>query len=225
MVRMVQGLKHLGLDTTLQQAFSYSLGMIATLATVIGIVVVQRVRHTDALERQEFMSLERVFAVLMVFTACSMAFAHGSNDVSNAVGPLAAVFSTLSSGGGNITQKMAMPSWLLLIGGAGIVTSVLVFGYRVMRTISTQITGLTPSSAFAAELAAAITVVLASAMALPVSTTYTLVGGVLGVGLASGLSAINLRVVATILVFWIVTLPAGAILCIIFFYGFKSVFG
>jgi len=118
-----------------------------------------------------------------------------------------------------------MPSWILFLGGAGIVAGLALYGYRVMRTIGTQITELTPSSGFAAELAAATTVVLASAYSLPISTTHTLVGGVLGVGLAKGLHALNLRVVGTIFLSWLVTLPAGAILAIIFFYVFKAIFG
>ncbi|MBT5702035.1 MAG: inorganic phosphate transporter, partial [Gammaproteobacteria bacterium] len=121
--------------------------------------------------------------------------------------------------------KARMPSWILFLGGAGIVAGLAIYGYRVMRTIGTHITELTPSSGFAAELAAATTVVLASAYSLPVSTTHTLVGGVLGVGLAKGLHALNLRVVGTIFLSWLVTLPAGAILAIIFFYIFKAIFG
>ncbi|MEK9822082.1 MAG: inorganic phosphate transporter, partial [Gammaproteobacteria bacterium] len=147
-----------------------------------------------------------------------------SNDVANAIGPLAAVNSIISSGG-EVAQKAMMPNWILLLGGGGIVAGLALYGYRVMRTIGTHITELTPSSGFAAELAAATTVVLASGYSLPVSTTHTLVGGVLGVGLARGIAALNLRVVGTIFVSWLVTLPAGAGLAIIFFYMFKAIFG
>jgi PiT family inorganic phosphate transporter len=168
--------------------------------------------------------VERIFGVLMVFTACSMAFAHGSNDVANAIGPLAAINSILSSGG-EVAQKAMIPIWLLLLGGGGIVAGLAMYGYRVIRTIGTSITELTPSSGFAAELAAGTTVVVASGASLPISTTHTLVGGVLGVGLARGLSALNLRVVGTIFISWIITLPIGAVLAIIFFYMFKAIFG
>jgi len=112
-----------------------------------------------------------------------------------------------------------------MLGGSGIVLGLATYGYKVIRTIGTSITELTPSSGFAAELAAATTVVVASALSMPVSTTHTLVGGVLGVGLARGISALNLRVVATIFVSWMVTLPVGATLAIIFFYMFKWLFG
>ena len=117
-----------------------------------------------------------------------------------------------------------MPAWILLVGGVGIVVGLVTYGYKVMATIGTKITELTPSRGFAAELGASATVVLASGIGLPISTTHTLVGAVLGVGLARGLAAINLRTVATIFTSWIITLPAGAILSILFFYIFKAVF-
>ena len=166
----------------------------------------------------------RIFAVMMVFTACSMAFAHGSNDVANAIGPLAAINGIIESGG-IVGTKSATPNWILLLGAGGIVAGLALYGYRVIRTIGTHITELTPSSGFAAELAAATTVVVASGASLPISTTHTLVGAVLGVGLARGISALNLRVVGTIFVSWLVTLPAGAGLAILFFYFFKWLFG
>lgn len=223
MVTMVKGLKHVGLDLTFQQAILYSM-VVAGLVCLIGIVALTRIKRVVASLNHDIVNIERMFGVLMLFTACAMAFAHGSNDVANAIGPLAAVNSIIDSGG-DVVQKARMPSWILFLGGAGIVAGLAVYGYRVMRTIGTHITELTPSSGFAAELAAATTVVLASAYSLPVSTTHTLVGGVLGVGLAKGLHALNLRVVGTIFLSWLVTLPAGAILAIIFFYIFKAIFG
>jgi PiT family inorganic phosphate transporter len=223
MVTMVKGLKHLGLDLTFQQAILYSM-VIAGLVCLIGVVALTRIKRLVASLNHDIVNIERMFGVLMLFTACAMAFAHGSNDVANAIGPLAAVNSIIESGG-DVVQKARMPTWILFLGGAGIVAGLAIYGYRVMQTIGTHITELTPSSGFAAELAAATTVVLASAYSLPVSTTHTLVGGVLGVGLAKGLHALNLRVVGTIFLSWLVTLPAGAILAIIFFYIFKAIFG
>jgi PiT family inorganic phosphate transporter len=190
---------------------------------LIGAIAVSRVKRVSESVHHDVVNIERLFGVLMLFTACSMAFAHGSNDVANAIGPLAAVNSIIASGG-EVAQKAAMPNWILLLGGGGIVAGLALYGYRVMRTIGTHITELTPSSGFAAELAAATTVVLASGYSLPVSTTHTLVGGVLGVGLARGIAALNLRVVGTIFISWLVTLPAGAGLAIIFFYMFKAIF-
>ena len=223
MVTMVKGLKHVGLDLTFQQSILYST-VFAGLVCLIGVLALTRIKRVVASSSHDIVNIERMFGVLMLFTACAMAFAHGSNDVANAIGPLAAVNSIIESGG-DVVQKARMPSWILFLGGAGIVAGLAIYGYRVMRTIGTHITELTPSSGFAAELAAATTVVLASAYSLPVSTTHTLVGGVLGVGLAKGLHALNLRVVGTIFLSWLVTLPAGAILAIIFFYIFKAIFG
>lgn len=159
----------------------------------------------------------------MMFTACAMAFAHGSNDVANAVGPLAAVVSIVESGG-EVAQKSALPVWILLLGGTGIIIGLVTYGHKVIATVGTGITQLTPSRGFAATLAAAITVVIASGTGLPISTTHTLVGGVLGVGLARGMDALNMNVVRTIFLSWIVTLPAGAILSILFFFTLKGMF-
>ncbi|MBO6565609.1 MAG: inorganic phosphate transporter [Pseudomonadales bacterium] len=223
MVTMVKGLKHVGLDLNFQQSIFMSLG-VATTVCLIGVIALSRIKRVVTSSSHEIVNIERMFGVLMLFTACSMAFAHGSNDVANAIGPLAAVNSVIEAGG-NVMQSARMPNWILLLGAVGIVSGLALYGYRVMRTIGTNITELTPSSGFAAELAAATTVVVASGYSLPVSTTHTLVGGVLGVGLARGLHALNIRVVGTIFVSWLVTLPAGAILAIIFFFMFKSIFG
>jgi PiT family inorganic phosphate transporter len=152
-----------------------------------------------------------------------MAFAHGSNDVANGIGPLAAVVSIVSTG--EVTQSSDLPLWILVLGGAGIVLGLSTMGYRVMKTIGTKITELTPSRGFCAEIAAATTVVIASRLGLPVSTTHIIVGAVLGVGLARGIAAIDLRVVAGIVTSWLVTLPIGATLAAFFFFFFKGVFG
>jgi len=160
---------------------------------------------------------------MMLFTACAMAFAHGSNDVANGVGPLAAVYGLVQSGG-EVAQKSALPLWILMLGGAGIVVGLATFGYRVMRTIGTRITELTPTRGFSATMAAAATVVLASRTGMPVSTTHIAVGAVMGVGLARGIGAIDLRVIGGIVVSWIVTLPVGGILAALFFFTLKGIF-
>jgi PiT family inorganic phosphate transporter len=161
---------------------------------------------------------------MMIFTACAMAFAHGSNDVANGIGPMAAVVSIIQSGG-EVAQKSALPLWILAVGGAGIVVGLATLGYRVMRTIGTKITELTPSRGFCATLAAASTVVLASRTGLPVSTTHIAVGAVIGVGLARGIGAIDLRVIGGIIVSWLVTLPVGGVLAMLFFFALKGIFG
>ena len=223
MVTLVKGLKHIGLEVTFQQALIYSL-VTAMFIALIGIYGLSRIKRVTRSEQGDIVNLERAFGVLMIFTACAMAFAHGSNDVANAIGPLAAINSVIENGG-MFGTKSSIPGWILLLGGTGIVLGLATYGYKVIRTIGTHITELTPSSGFAAELAAASTVVIASGYSLPVSTTHTLVGGVLGVGLARGIAALNLKVVGTIFASWLVTLPAGAILAIIFFYMLKAIFG
>ena len=223
MVTFLKGLKHVGLSFTFSQSIAWSL-VFALVVTLIGTLLLQRIDNTTR-ERNGAMfdGVERVFAVLMVFTACSMAFAHGSNDVANAIGPLAAVVSVVQSGG-VVAAQSTIPSWVLLIGATGIVIGLAMLGLRVMMTVGRAITELTPSRGFAAELAAAGTVVIASGTGLPISTTHTLVGAVIGVGLAKGIGAINLRVVGKIILSWIVTLPVGAGLSILFFYALKGFF-
>ena len=224
MVTLLKGLKHIGLHLTFLQATGFS--VVAGLAVMaLGAILLTRIKIDKKANKDfRYASVEKVFAVLMVFTACAMAFAHGSNDVANAIGPLAAVVSTIQNNG-EILAKSALPSWILLLGGGGIVVGLATFGYKVMGTIGRKITELTPSRGFAAELAAATTVVIASGTGLPVSTTHTLVGAVLGVGLARGISALNLRVIGSIVSSWIITLPAGAFLSILFFFTLKGIFG
>ncbi|MFT5502528.1 MAG: PiT family inorganic phosphate transporter [Gammaproteobacteria bacterium] len=223
LVTLFKGLKHIGLE------FSGSQNLI--VAVISGLIVmglgkyyISRIK-IDPSDDVDFhyANVEKIFAVLMVVTACSIAFAHGSNDVANAVGPMAAVISIASEG--EVSQNSAMPVWVLLIGGIGIVAGLAMYGHKVIATIGKKITELTPSRGFACELAASTTIVIASGTGLPISTTHTLVGAVLGVGMARGIGAINLGVVGKIFMSWIITLPAGAGLAIFFFYFFKGIFG
>jgi PiT family inorganic phosphate transporter len=224
MVTFVKGLQHVGINLSTSQSIAWSL-VFALMITVFGALLLQRIDNTTKEKNGAmFDGVERVFAVLMVFTACAMAFAHGSNDVANAIGPLAAIVSVVQSGGAVATTS-DVPYWILLIGASGIVMGLGMLGYRVMITVGRTITELTPSRGFAAQLAAAGTVVLASGTGLPISTTHTLVGAVLGVGLARGIGAINLGVLGKIVLSWIVTLPVGAGLSILFFFALKGFFG
>lgn len=219
LVTILKGLKHVGLNLSIGNSYALAIGIAATIA-VIGAIFVQRIQPDPKLEKKHhFYTVERVFAVLMVVTACGMAFAHGSNDVANAIGPLAAVINVAQSG--VVAAQSATPVWILLLGGVGIVVGLATYGVRVIATVGEKITHLTPSRGFAAELAAATTIVLASGTGIPISTTHTLVGAVLGVGLARGIDAIDLRVVGRIFVSWVVTIPAGAILAIFFFTIFR----
>ena len=221
-LKHVESLKHLAKDMPTSMLIAVLVGIAASVIAVFIISRIKAIPEDD--EEFSYASMEKLFGALMVITACSMAFAHGSNDVANAIGPLAAVYSIVESGG-QIVSKSALPSWILLVGGGGIVFGLATFGFRVMKTIGKGITELTPSRGFSAELAAATTVVLASYTGLPVSTTQVLVGAVLGVGIARGLASLNMRVINRIFLSWIITLPAGALMSILFFFTLKGIFG
>jgi PiT family inorganic phosphate transporter len=220
LVTLFKGLKNLKLNFDLPEALGLSVG-IGILGAALGWWVIQRVkRASERREEKRFADVERVFVVLQIMTACAVAFAHGSNDVANSIGPLAAVAAVVHEA--DLTQKAPVEIWMLAIGGVGIVFGLATWGYRVMETVGRKITELTPSRGFSAELAAALTIVLASRLGIPVSTTHILVGSVLGVGLARGIGALDLRVVGRILVSWVATLPIAAVLSIFFFYLFKG---
>lgn len=224
LVTMFKGLKHLNLELTPIQSFGVAT-LFGIFTASIGWFFVRKVTDDPTANRSfSYASVEKVFTPMMLFTACAMAFAHGSNDVANGIGPLAAVYSIISSGG-EVMQSSELPIWILLLGGGGIVLGLITLGYRVMLTVGKKITELTPSRGFCAELAAATTVVLASRTGLPVSTTHILVGSVLGVGLARGIGALDLRVVLNIIISWLVTLPAGALMAMLFFFTLKGIFG
>lgn len=221
---VTKGLKHIGLDLSSTQGFFLAVG-VGVAVMLLGIALLSRIKiDVEADKDFHYASVEKVFAVLMIFTACSMAFAHGSNDVANAVGPLAAIVGVIQSGGEAVGAKTALPAWVLLLGAVGIVVGLATYGYKVIATIGKEITELTPSRGFAAELATATTVVGASAIGLPVSTTHTLVGAVLGVGLARGIGALNLGVIGKIFMSWLITLPVGAALSIVFFFILRGIF-
>ena len=218
LVTVFKGLRHLNLKITTTESLIIAF-VISYFAALVGFFALRKI--PDNLEykdiHEEINVLERIFGTLMIFTACAMAFSHGSNDVANAIGPLAAINSIINSSGVG-QQTSGMPFWVLLTGAAGIVIGLSTYGYKVIATIGGKITELTPSRGFAAEFATASTVVLASAFGLPISTTQTLVGGVLGVGFARGIGALDLGVVRNIFMSWVITLPAGAGLCILYYY-------
>ena len=221
MMTLTKGLKHVGLDLTTPQNLVIAT-VVSIIVAVAGKLIIDRIQvDPDADRKFRFATVERIFGVLMVITACSMAFAHGSNDVANAVGPVSAVISVATTG--LVEGKSAVSPWVLLLGGGGIVLGLATYGRKVMQTVGTQITALTPSRGFAAEMSAASTIVLASSTGLPISTTHTLVGAVLGVGMARGISAINLTVIRNIFLSWLITVPAGAVLSVIFFFILRAV--
>ena len=170
----------------------------------------------------DYLTVEKIFVYLQILSACFVAFAHGANDVANAIGPLAGILSAIKSG--VIEMEAQVPLLVLLLGGLGIVVGLATWGWRVIETIGKCITELTPTRGFAAEFGAAITIVLASKLALPVSTTHTLVGAVLGVGLARGLNSLNLSTIRDIAISWVITIPAGAAITVAFFYIIRGFF-
>ena len=223
LITLFKGLTHLNITLSVGQSFLLAIvfGIIVAGFGKIGISKIKLPANSDT--HEEYASIEKIFGTMMVFTACAMAFAHGSNDVANGIGPMAAVISIVGSGGA-VSQEAGLPIWILLVGGAGIVVGLATLGYKVMLTIGTKITELVPTRGFAATAAAAATVVLASRTGLPVSTTHIAVGAVMGVGMARGIGALDLKVIGGIFMSWIITLPVGGGLAIFFFFFFKGIF-
>lgn len=221
-VTLIKGMEYLKAKPNFAQSVMIAL-LISSAMTVVGILLMRRIKM-DPNDHRKLVSakIERIFGILTVFTACALAFAHGSNDIANAIGPLAAVISIIKYQ--DVLANSAVPFWIPLFGAAGMLTGLIMLGYKIMSTIGSNITQLTPSRAFAAQLATASTVVIASGLGLPISTTQTLVGAVLGVGFARGIGALNLQVVGNILVSWVITLPIGAGTSILFFYLIKWAF-
>lgn len=222
-VTISKGLKHVGLNLSGWETFGISITL-AIIAGVLGAIYFRSQAFTNKVKDQSsFGGVEKIFSILMLLTACAMAFAHGSNDVANAIGPLAAVESIVANGG-DIASKTGMAPWVLPLGALGMGVGLAIMGKSVMATVGTGITELTPSRGFAAQFACAVTVVLASGTGLPISTTQTLVGAILGVGFARGIAAINLGIIRNIVASWFVTLPAGAVLSIVIYYILHAIF-
>ena len=218
MLTFLKGLKHVGIDLDFVEAAFFSF-LFAIVITIIGLLLLK----TSNISKQKDASIESFFAILVIFTACAMAFAHGSNDVANAVGPLAAVVNTVSQND-SLNNEIAVTSWILLLGSIAIVIGLLTYGFRVIGTVGKGITKITPSSGFAAELSAATIVVLSSSYGFPVSTTHTLVGAIIGIGLVNSSRNLDWSNVVQIFSGWIVTIPVGGILSILIFYIFKSIY-
>ena len=202
------------------------------LAALVGSVMagfsLRLIRHVEAIPSaavgdRRTAPAERVFKYLQIMTACYVAFAHGSNDVANAVGPYAAVVSILQSR--SVSDQTIVPLWILMLGGVGIVIGLATLGYKVIETIGRRITELTPSRGFAAEFGTASTVIICSKLGIPISTTHTLVGAVMGVGFARGLSALDFRVVRNILSTWIITIPVTMVIAMMLFALLRLLFG
>ena len=209
LITIFKGLKHLKLDLTGPQALIVAVigGLIAVAISFIP--TSKKLKGAEELPlKEQLVLVEKLFTVLVIITSCTVAFAHGANDVANAVGPLAAVVEIAKTN--EIPKEVSVELWVLALGGAGIILGLATYGYRVMTVVGTRITEMTPSRGVAADLATSVTVLVCSKMGLPISTTHTLVGAILGVGLARGITAINRKTVKSIFTSWIITVPITA---------------
>ncbi len=196
---------------------------VGSLLTEVKALSKQMRKETSFIERtSEYHVVEKMFVYLQIITACFVAFAHGSNDVANAIGPVAAVLDIIKNG--IVSDVTNVPSWLLAFGGLGIVVGLATWGWRVIETLGKKITELTPTRGFCAEFGAATTILIASKLGLPISTTHCLVGAVIGVGLARGMRALNLSILRDIALSWVITIPASAAMSILIFYTLKAIF-
>jgi inorganic phosphate transporter, PiT family len=211
------GLHNLHLHFTLPFAFALALS-IGALAFLISFLIMRKVTRFA----KDYIFVEKIFVYLQILSASYVAFAHGANDVANAIGPVSAVLDILKTG--TISSTSKVPSWLLALGGLGIVIGLATWGWRVIETIGKKITELTPTRGFCAEFGAATTILVASKCGLPISTTHCLVGAILGVGLARGISSLNLGMVREIVFSWIITIPASAGISVLSYYLLKSIF-
>ena len=219
LITVTKGLKNIFKQQELFVSFQESVFISAIAALLFTFIFY----YFSKAKLKQSVDSESQFAYLMIFTSCAVAFAHGSNDVANAIGPLAAI-NQATNQLLNQPYTLETPLWILFLGATGIVIGLATLGYRVMKTIGENIVKLTPSKGFSAQLAAALTVVIASQLDMPVSTTHTLVGAVIGIGLVEGASTINFNSVRTIVLSWVVTLPAGALLSIAFLELFTNLF-
>jgi PiT family inorganic phosphate transporter len=218
-----KGLKNIHLDLKGSEAITLSIigGLIA--AGISNLFIRRNRNYNGELPfEQQLAAVEKIFAVLVIITSCTVAFAHGANDVANAIGPLAAVAEIVKNN--TVPGKVPVNIWFLVLGGLGIAVGLATFGYRVMRLVGTKVTKITPSRGVAADLSTMVTVLTCSRLGLPISTTHTLIGAIIGVGLARGITAINRKVVASIFMSWIVTIPVSAGLTVLFYLIAKWLF-
>jgi PiT family inorganic phosphate transporter len=210
---LFKGLKNLHLDLPLRTALTVAGAVGLGSGTIMYLMLGKE--PSDIPIKDQLIHTEKIFRNLQVITACYVAFAHGANDVANAIGPLAAVYSVFNNG--NLLKQVPVPLWILFIGGLGIVVGLAMFGKNVIETIGKKLTEMTPSRGFCAEFGTATTVLACSKLGLPISTTHTLVGSVIGVGIARGITSLDFRVIRNILASWFITIPATALVAVIIF--------
>jgi len=219
MAIIFKGPKRLHLDLTFFEALFFSL--LIGAGGYFGARFLLR-RYKEKKE-YPYEQVEKMANPLQIVTACFKAFSHGANDVANAIGPVAAIVAVLQTH--KLEMELEIPFWLLLIGGGGLAFGAYTWGYRVVETMGKKITAITPTRGFAAEFGTATTVLLCSRLGMPVSTTHVAVGNIIGVGLARGMSAINLNVIKNIFLAWVISLPAAAVFSIGIFFLLKLIFG
>jgi len=212
-----KGLKHVGIQWSDNEMYLF----IFIFSSIVGLITAFFLR-TNKEKIMRDGGIEFAFGLLMIVSASAMAFAHGSNDVANAIGPLAAIVSVVDTG--EIGSKAAINPWVLFVGAIGIVFGLATLGSRVIKTVGQKITTLTPSLGFSAEMATASTVVAATYLGFPISTTHTLVGGVIGVGLAKGAEHLDFSSIRRIIASWLVTIPAGAAFTVLFYLVLRIIF-
>jgi PiT family inorganic phosphate transporter len=193
--------------------------IIAAGCGIVGYLIVRKIR---LLSDEGYEEVEEIFRKLQIMTSCYVALAHGANDVANAIGPMATIFTINSEG--SIPNEVSIPVYLLVIGGIGIAVGIMTWGYRVIRTLGSKITKLTNTRGFAVDFGAATTVLVASKLGMPISTTHTVVGAIIGVGLARGLEAVDLRIIKKIVASWLITVPIAAFTCAIIYLGLIAIF-
>lgn len=219
-IMLYKGLTHSGIHLNFLESISIS-ALMGLAGALISKGCLRGIKEQQDKESVEYAIVEKIFGYLQIMSACLMAFAHGANDVANAIGPLAAAISILTTGA--ISEYAAIPAWISALGGIGIVVGLATWGWRVIETIGKKITELTPTRGFSAEFGAAVTILIASRLGMPISTTHTLVGSVIGVGLARGIEALDLRTIRYIFISWAITVPAGALITIALFYLTKTI--
>lgn len=218
---LYKGLKNLKLDIGLWGALGLA-SLAGAVFALIAVFIVRNMGQGAGTRATQLQQVERIFAWLQILTACFMAFAHGSNDVANAIGPAAGVWAALKEG--TVAASSRVPLWLLGIGGVGIVVGLATYGKKVIETVGKNITEITPTRGFAAEFGAAATVLIGSRLGLPLSTTHVLVGAVIGVGMARGIAALNMRVIKGIATSWVLTVPAAAVASAVIYKALTWVF-
>ncbi len=211
---LYKGLKNLKFEINFIEAAGISI-VIAALLGILTYVLMKRLDHRGDDKEQKYEIVEGVFMKLQLVTACYISFAHGANDVANAVGPVAGIYSALVNSGGEMAEKVTVPSWILVMGAIGIVIGIATYGYKVIGTIGEKITEITATRGFSAEMGTATTVLIASRMGLPISTTHTLVGAVIGVALGRGVAVLNLKMIKSIVASWFITIPVTIVLTIL----------